>query len=80
MSTDPAHSLGDALGINLVAGELTPIPGVPMMPDGDGCLYALEVDVTEAVEELLEILLLLWTGTNGGMYRPRPCRGGGCAL
>ena len=26
VSTDPAHSLGDALGIKLVPGELTPIP------------------------------------------------------
>ena len=56
MSTDPAHSLGDALGVNLVPGELTPIPGVPMMPDGDGCLYALEVDVTEAVDEFKSLV------------------------
>jgi arsenite-transporting ATPase len=28
ISTDPAHSLGDSLGINLPPGEPTPVPGI----------------------------------------------------
>ncbi|GAH64579.1 unnamed protein product, partial [marine sediment metagenome] len=37
ISTDPAHSLGDSLGINLPPGEPTPIPGI-------NNLTALEID------------------------------------
>jgi len=37
ISTDPAHSLGDSLGIALPPGEPTKIPGVE-------CLTALEID------------------------------------
>ncbi|NHJ21796.1 MAG: arsenic-transporting ATPase [Candidatus Lokiarchaeota archaeon] len=37
ISTDPAHSLGDSLGIELPAGEATPVPGVKN-------LTALEID------------------------------------
>jgi len=44
ISTDPAHSLGDSLGINLLPGEATRIPGV-------NNLTALEIDPKADVSE-----------------------------
>jgi len=54
VSTDPAHSLGDALGLDLRPGKLTAISEVPLF--GEGCLYALEVDVAGAVEDFKEAI------------------------
>ena len=56
VSTDPAHSLGDALDMNLQGGTLTDVPlyGVPPMPGGlgeEGSLKALEIDPTQALKE-----------------------------
>ncbi len=44
ISTDPAHSLGDSLGINLPPGEPTPIPGI-------NNLTALEIDPKKNLAE-----------------------------
>jgi len=44
ISTDPAHSLGDSLGINLPPGESIPIPGI-------NNLTALEIDPTKNLAE-----------------------------
>ena len=58
VSTDPAHSLGDALDVDLRGGSLVDIPlyGVPpvMMGGGSGeqgSLEALEIDPTSALKE-----------------------------
>ena len=44
VSTDPAHSLGDALDVNLSNGQVTPITT-------ETNLWALEIDVDQAIEE-----------------------------
>ncbi len=44
ISTDPAHSLGDSLGIELPPGEATPIPGI-------NNLTALEIDPKKNLAE-----------------------------
>ena len=54
VSTDPAHSLGDALDMDLSSGRVTEMPGMP--PTTTGRLFALEVDTTDAVEEFKEVL------------------------
>ena len=55
VSTDPAHSLGDALDMNLKGGSLIDVPlfGVPPMPDsrGEGSLKVMEIDPTSALKE-----------------------------
>lgn len=64
VSTDPAHSLGDALGVSL--------SGLPTLIDsgvnGEGELWALEVDPASALEEFKEIVgkPLESGGTKGG--------------
>uniref|UniRef100_A0A7S2B6R7 ArsA/GET3 Anion-transporting ATPase-like domain-containing protein n=1 Tax=Octactis speculum TaxID=3111310 RepID=A0A7S2B6R7_9STRA len=54
VSTDPAHSLGDALGLKLVPGEVTPISDAAL--SGEGSLYALEVDVDSSVAEFQSLV------------------------
>eukprot|EP01041_Mallomonas_annulata_P004598 gene4598-9134_t len=44
VSTDPAHSLGDALDVNLSSGSITPIVTDPN-------LWALEIDVDAALDD-----------------------------
>jgi len=51
ISTDPAHSLGDALMTDLSTGRVTPIS-----EQGDGSLYALEVDLVQAIAEFKKII------------------------
>jgi len=55
VSTDPAHSLGDALDMNLKGGSLIDVPlfGIPPMPDsrGEGSLKVMEIDPTSALKE-----------------------------
>ena len=60
VSTDPAHSLGDALDMNLHGGSLIDVPlfGVPPMmtadgqlSQGDGTLKVMEIDPTSALKE-----------------------------
>jgi len=52
VSTDPAHSLGDSLGMDLSSGKVTEVPGLY----GGAKLYALEVDTNEAVDEFKSLL------------------------
>ncbi|EKX35772.1 hypothetical protein GUITHDRAFT_160183, partial [Guillardia theta CCMP2712] len=50
ISTDPAHSLGDALMTDLSKGKVTPVA------EQGGNLYALEVDLKEAIEEFKAVI------------------------
>jgi arsenite-transporting ATPase len=52
VSTDPAHSLGDALDMDLSSGKVTEVQGLM----GGGQLFALEVDTKDAIEEFKEVL------------------------
>ncbi|CAN0206159.1 unnamed protein product [Ectocarpus sp. 6 AP-2014] len=52
VSTDPAHSLGDALQMELKGGRLMPVAGIV----GTGSLHALEVDTEGAVQEYKEVV------------------------
>lgn len=52
VSTDPAHSLGDALQMNLAGGGLKQVAGIL----GGGSLHALEVDTDGAVQEFKGIV------------------------
>ncbi|KAL7488214.1 hypothetical protein ACHAW6_013798 [Cyclotella cf. meneghiniana] len=60
VSTDPAHSLGDALDMNLKGGSLIDVPlfGVPPIStigsDDEGSLKAMEIDPTSALNEFRE--------------------------
>ncbi|TFJ87709.1 hypothetical protein NSK_001059 [Nannochloropsis salina CCMP1776] len=63
VSTDPAHSLGDALEMDLSSGRVTEVAGLY----GPGRLFALEVDTEEAVEEFKQVLQGLGKGTKGAM-------------
>eukprot|EP00613_Pedinella_sp_CCMP2098_P075329 CAMPEP_0171912298 /NCGR_PEP_ID=MMETSP0993-20121228/10973_1 /TAXON_ID=483369 /ORGANISM="non described non described, Strain CCMP2098" /LENGTH=815 /DNA_ID=CAMNT_0012546069 /DNA_START=46 /DNA_END=2493 /DNA_ORIENTATION=+ len=68
VSTDPAHSLGDALGVKLQKGQLTPVSDVDttgaMGGESGGCLYALEVDTDESVAEFKTLVQSL-TSSSG---------------
>ena len=48
LSTDPAHSLADALDV--------PLSGTPMPVGDDGFLYAMEIDAVAAVEEFQSLV------------------------
>lgn len=50
ISTDPAHSLGDAIDMDLTGGNLIDIPliGVPHAT-GEGSLSAMEIDPSSAL-------------------------------
>ncbi|KAL7512793.1 hypothetical protein ACHAXN_010777 [Cyclotella atomus] len=70
VSTDPAHSLGDALDMNLQGGSLTDVPlyGVPPMPGTteEGSLKAMEIDPTSALKEFRDSIdNLLGKSSNG---------------
>ncbi|KAL7538931.1 hypothetical protein ACHAXR_008900 [Thalassiosira sp. AJA248-18] len=70
VSTDPAHSLGDALDMNLQGGSLVDVPlfGVPPIPGGsgdEGSLKAMEIDPTSALKELRDSIDKL-IGKNDG--------------
>ena len=57
VSTDPAHSLGDAFDVNLAnGGKLVNIPTVDIGIGSSGSLYALEIDTTEALKEFKGLL------------------------
>ncbi|MHA1195730.1 MAG: ArsA family ATPase [Promethearchaeota archaeon] len=49
ISTDPAHSLGDSLGLELIQGELTPVPGVDK-------LTALEINPRADMKEVSTLI------------------------
>jgi arsenite-transporting ATPase len=53
ISTDPAHSLGDAIDMDLRGGKLIdcPLIGVPMASIGEGSLSVMEIDPSAALSE-----------------------------
>jgi arsenite-transporting ATPase len=57
ISTDPAHSLGDAIDMDLSGGKLVNVPLVGVPGDtGDGSLSALEVDPSSALSQFKGIV------------------------
>lgn len=50
ISTDPAHSIGDSLGMSLAGGEPVPVDGT------NGNLYCMEIDTEKAVAEFKAIV------------------------
>lgn len=48
ISTDPAHSLGDSLGMELLAGEIVPVNGVEN-------LFAMEINPSSSMDEFQEL-------------------------
>jgi len=50
VSTDPAHSLGDAFGIDFTGGEMVDVPLIGVPPT-DGSLAVLEVDPGKSLGE-----------------------------
>jgi len=56
VSTDPAHSLGDALGVKL-KGEPVPVP-LAGLPEARGSLHAMEIDPVAVVEDFRHSLYL----------------------
>ena len=53
ISTDPAHSLGDAIDMDLRGGRLIdcPLIGLPITGTGEGSLSVMEIDPSSALEE-----------------------------
>jgi len=50
VSTDPAHSLGDAFGIDFSGGDLVEVPLIGV-PPSDGSLSVLEIDPSKSLGE-----------------------------
>ena len=61
VSTDPAHSLGDALDVDLSSGEVVRVEGL-----AGASLYAIEVKVDEAVLEFKRLISSLSDGAGEG--------------
>ena len=61
VSTDPAHSLGDALDVDLSDGEVKRVEGVT-----GASLYAVEVNVDDAVQDFKRLVGRLADGGGGG--------------
>ncbi|GKY94616.1 hypothetical protein MPSEU_000427100 [Mayamaea pseudoterrestris] len=55
ISTDPAHSLGDALGVNLDGGTLQGVPLIGV-PATDGSLSAMEIDPSSALSQFKSLV------------------------
>ena len=72
VSTDPAHSLGDALDMNLSGGSLVDVPlyGVArppsMMTEEEGSLKAMEIDPASALKEFRDSIDRLLGKDDGG--------------
>jgi arsenite-transporting ATPase len=71
VSTDPAHSLGDALDMNLQGGSLLDVSliGVPPMvtdSSSEGSLKAMEIDPTSALKEFRDSIDQLIGKSNNG--------------
>ena len=68
ISTDPAHSLGDALDVSLAGGQLVPCPlvGVPGNT-GEGSVSALEIDPSSAIKQFKGIVDQLVNGGGSGV-------------
>ncbi|GAB0494857.1 hypothetical protein MMPV_006153 [Pyropia vietnamensis] len=61
LSTDPAHSLGDALALDLSGGAPVPVDATGNL------LYAMEIDTAAAVAQFRGVIQSLATGTGGGV-------------
>jgi arsenite-transporting ATPase len=55
ISTDPAHSLGDAIALNLAGGALQDCPLLGVPPN-DGSLSVLEVDPSQALGQFKAVI------------------------
>eukprot|EP00980_Cylindrotheca_fusiformis_P009160 scaffold1993_cov107-Cylindrotheca_fusiformis.AAC.4 len=51
ISTDPAHSLGDAIDMNLEGGNMIDCPLLGVSSTGDGSLSVMEIDPSSAISE-----------------------------
>jgi arsenite-transporting ATPase len=67
ISTDPAHSLGDAIDMDLRGGKMIdcPLYGVPSATIGDGSLSVMEIDPSSALNEFKGVVdQLIGTGSS----------------
>ena len=64
VSTDPAHSLGDALDIDLKGGSLVDIPLIGV-PSSEGSLSALEIDPAASLSQFKKVVDQLIGGDAG---------------
>jgi len=64
VSTDPAHSLGDALDIELKGGELVDIPLIGVSPS-EGSLCAMEIDPAASLSQFKGVVDKLVGGDSG---------------
>jgi arsenite-transporting ATPase len=68
ISTDPAHSLGDAIDLDLSGGKLVDVPliGVPGAATGEGSLSAMEIDPSSALGQFKGLVDQLIGNGQGG--------------
>lgn len=65
ISTDPAHSLGDAVEMDLKGGELMDCPLIGV-PPGTGSLSVLEIDPSKSLSQFKGVVdKLIGTGSDG---------------
>jgi arsenite/tail-anchored protein-transporting ATPase len=74
ISTDPAHSLGDALDMNLAGGNLVDCPLIGV-PSNTGSLSVLEVDPSQSISQFKGVVDKL-IGGGGGNDNNDPSRTG----
>ena len=55
VSTDPAHSLGDAFGLDFGGGDLVDVPLIGV-PPSDGSLSVLEIDPSKSLGEFKSLI------------------------
>ena len=55
VSTDPAHSLGDAFDLDFRGGELVDVPLIGV-PPSDGSLSVLEIDPSKSIGEFKDLI------------------------
>ena len=67
ISTDPAHSLGDAVDMDLSGGKLVECPLIGVPGTGDGSLSVLEIDPSSAISQFKGLVdKLIGTGDGDG--------------